>query len=187
MIENLPNEEWRDVVGFEGLYRVSNKGRVKSLERLVFDSNKWSNGYTKKEQLLKDRDNGRGYRVLELYKEGKRSFCKVHRLVAIAFIPNPENKPEVNHEDSDKTNNWDTNLTWVTPSENSCHAYKNDNKPRPNLNKRVAQLDKDGNIIAEFESAKAGALAVGGYRSDDVARVTRGERKSFKGFGWKYL
>lgn len=186
MIENLPNEEWRDVVGFEGLYRVSNKGRVKSLERLVKHPT-LPNGRLVPEIIMKHKDNGRGYRVLDLNKDGKRYCCKVHRLVAIAFIPNPENKPEVNHEDSDKTNNWDTNLTWVTPSENSCHAYKNDNKPRPNLNKRVAQLDKDGNTIAEFESAKAGALAVGGYRSDDVARVTRGERKSFKGFGWKYL
>ena len=111
-IENLEGEIWCEIKDFEGLYQVSNMGRVKSLKREVLG--KMNSTRIIFEKLLSDRDNGKGYRVLELYKDSKRYFKKVHRLVAEAFIPNPENKPEVNHIDTDKTNNCVTNLEWVT-------------------------------------------------------------------------
>ena len=180
------NEIWKDVIGFELLYQVSNLGRVKSLSRTV--DGKLNSKRVLLERILSDRDNGRGYRVLELYKDDKRYFKKVHRLVAEAFIPNPENKPEVNHIDTDKTNNNDWNLEWVTGKENSQHIYNAGKKFIPNLNKKVAQLDShNGTIIATFDSAKDAALAVGGTKSEQVARVARGDKKSFKGTYWKYI
>ena len=182
-IENLEGEIWKDIKDFEELYQVSNMGRVKSLKREVFNGKVW---YYVNTKLLKDRDNGKGYRVLELYKDSKRYFKKVHRLVAEAFIPNPENKPEVNHIDTDKTNNYDTNLEWVTGKENSKHIYDAGKKPMPNLNKKVHQLDEYGNIIATYDSAKEASIAVGGYKSEQVACVARGDRRTFKGTYWKY-
>jgi hypothetical protein len=183
-IENLEGEIWCEIKDFEGLYQVSNMGRVKSLKREVLG--KMNSTRIIFEKLLSDRDNGKGYRVLELYKDSKRYFKKVHRLVAEAFIPNPENKPEVNHIDTDKTNNCVTNLEWVTGKENSKHIYDAGKKPMPNLNKKVYQLDEYGNIIATYDSAKEAAIAVGGSKSEQVACVARGDKKSFKGTYWKY-
>jgi Mn-dependent DtxR family transcriptional regulator len=115
------NKEWRPVLGYEGLYEVSNYGEVKSLTR------KRSCGkgfYYQEERILKQTFTTTGYKKVELSKDGKRKSLKVHRLVAIAFIPNPFNKEEVNHIDGDKINNNVNNLEWVTSSENSIHAIK---------------------------------------------------------------
>lgn len=103
-------EEWRDVVGAEGLYEVSNLGEVR-------------NAQTK--HILKTQDQ-HGYRRLNLRINGKDKHCAVHRLVAAAFIPNPENKPQVNHLDGVHDNNHVDNLEWVTPEENFRHAVDND-------------------------------------------------------------
>lgn len=115
------NKEWRPVLGYEGLYEISNTGEVKSLKR------KRRNGsgfYYQKEKILKQTFTTTGYKKVELSKEGKRKSLKVHRLVAIAFIPNPLNKEEVNHIDGNKINNNVDNLEWVTSSENSIHAIE---------------------------------------------------------------
>ena len=102
-------EEWRDVVGFEGLYQVSNLGRVKGLDRLV-DTN-INNVYRRihKEKLLKPQFNNKGYKRVNLCKNGNKNFAFVHRLVAEAFIPNPNNYPIINHKDENKQNN----IVWV--------------------------------------------------------------------------
>ena len=110
-IENLPNEIWRDVVGYEGLYQVSNFGRVKSFAY-------------KRTILLRQTIVSDGYVHVTLYKNGNKRSRPVHILVAQAFIPNPENKSEVNHEDLDKANNCVENLSWVIPKENVAHAIK---------------------------------------------------------------
>ena len=102
-------EEWKDIVGFEGLYKVSTLGRVKSLRK-----NKIMNFTTRS-----------GYNVLNLRKEGKRYSKQVHRLVAEAFIENPQNKPIVNHKDTNRKNNNVNNLEWCTQKENVLFsAYK---------------------------------------------------------------
>lgn len=97
-------EEWRDVVGYEGLYQVSNYGEVKSL----------ANDKGKKEKILKPSIDGKGYKCVILCMNGTRKVCKIHRLVAIAFIPNPNNYPIVNHKDENKINNNVNNLEWCT-------------------------------------------------------------------------
>ncbi len=109
--EDLPGEIWRDVVGYEGKYQVSNFGRVKSFCR-------------GRVNLMKLDVDNRGYLRVGLYKDGKQRNQLIHILVATAFIPNPENKPEVNHENGVKIDNRVENLAWVTSSENKQHAWK---------------------------------------------------------------
>ena len=115
-------EEWRDIKGFEGKYQVSNTGKVKSLERM-----KWNGkGYQKiPEKILEGVDDGHGYLHVNLCKDGKETSCKVHRLIAQAFLPNPNNLPEVNHKDEDKTNNCVENLEWCSRSYNINYGTRN--------------------------------------------------------------
>lgn len=121
-------EEWRDIQGYEGLYQVSNNGRVRSLAR----------NSTKGKILCQAVK--RGYSHVCLSKDNKKKHFAVHRLVALAFIPNPSKKPEVNHIDGNRSNNNIANLEWVTRAENELHAYRTlgkapnrpwEGKPRP--------------------------------------------------------
>lgn len=113
-------EIWRDISGFKGLYEISNYGRVRSLRKKI----KWKGTLrTMPERILKLRHAGKYYRIV-LYKNGKREDLSLGRLVAKTFVPNPENKPEVNHEDRDTSNNRADNLTWMTPSENVQHSFR---------------------------------------------------------------
>ena len=108
-LENIENEIWLQVVGYEGLYEVSNLGRVKSL----------ANEFSRKEKILSQYENKNGYLYVSLCKYGKMKSFRVHRLVAIAFIPNPNGYRCVNHKDENKENNCVDNLEWCT------HQYNN--------------------------------------------------------------
>lgn len=114
-------EEWKPVVGFEGLYSVSNLGRVRSEERRKI--NPLCGTSLVKEKILA-LQTVYGYKKVLLTLNGVPNHKRVHRLVAEAFIPNPENKPQVNHIDNDRGNNKVDNLEWVTNKENSLHAHK---------------------------------------------------------------
>ena len=109
-------EEWKAIKGYEGLYEVSNLGRVKSLERKV--KHPIVREKTIKEKILKYNIDNNGYLYVTLYKDGKSKSFKVHRLVAIAFIPNPNNKPDIDHINTNKKDNRIENLRWVTKEEN---------------------------------------------------------------------
>lgn len=114
----MTQERWLPIAGFEGLYEVSDQGRVRSHDRVVIRSN----GVTelRRGRILKPAREGRGYLFVGLYRDGLRRHCKIHRLVATAFLA-PSSSPHVNHIDFDKTNNCASNLEWVTPAENLHH------------------------------------------------------------------
>lgn len=113
-------EEWRDIEGYEGLYQVSNLGRVKSLERVIIRANNRAMPY--KEQILKNRKTSNGYLYVSLYKNKQCKNHSIHRLVAQSFIENPNNYEEINHIDENKTNNNVVNLEWCTRKQNMAHG-----------------------------------------------------------------
>lgn len=104
-------EIFKDIKGYEGLYQISNLGNVKSLK-------------FNKQRILKSLKNGRGYLNIRLYKNDINKTYSIHRLVALNFIPNPKNKPDVNHINAIKTDNRIDNLEWTTTQENVNHAFK---------------------------------------------------------------
>lgn len=125
-LDNLPNEEWRDIQGYEGLYQVSNYGRVKSLKTdIIMHPGKDSNGYL----------------FVQLYSNGISKHHSIHILVCRAFTLNPENKPTVNHEDGIKTNNKAYNLTWMTYPEQLEHSF------RMGLRSHQCNIQRKGCII----------------------------------------
>lgn len=110
----MTKEIWRDIVGYEGVYQVSNLGKVKRLK-----------GYKcRNDRIIRAKITKDGYYETTLTMAGKPKTIRTHRLVAFAFCENPYNKPEVNHKDGNKLNNSADNLEWVTSSENQKHAYK---------------------------------------------------------------
>lgn len=115
-------ENWRDVPGYEGLYQVSDHGNVRSIARRITDTHctRHFSG-----RLLKQFLDHNGYKVVTLSKQGLLKQIKVHRLVAMAFIPNPKNYPQVNHKDEDATNNLVCNLEWCDGKYNSNYGTRN--------------------------------------------------------------
>ena len=150
----LVSELWKDIKGFEGSYQVSTKGNVRSLDRWVTEKTgikKFIHG--KMEVLHNQYKDGRGYYKVSLHKDGKEKKLLVHRLVAIAFIPNPNNLPEVNHIDEDKHNNDVNNLEWCTRLENIHHGTGLERCIKSRC-VPIVQLDMDGNFIREWQSFK---------------------------------
>jgi hypothetical protein len=174
-------EIFKPIKGFEGLYSISNLGRVKSHERKTYHP-------LYKEQLIKERilklfPDRQDYLKVSLCKNGKLKTYLLHRFIAEAFIPNPENKPCINHIDGCKTNNKISNLEWCTVSENNYHSYKlNLKKP---LNKPVNQLDLNGTIIKRWESISDATNNLGICFSG-VSGCLAGKKKTARGFKWQY-
>ena len=180
------NEIWKDIDGYEGLYQVSNYGKVKSL----------GNEFSRKEKILNFSKNKDGYLQVFLYKEGKRKNCYVHCLVANAFIPNPNNLPTVNHINENKENNVVENLEWMNMKQQVNHgtcqqrrAEKIDwksvgRKNAEKLSKQVYQYSKDGTLVAIYPSvAECGR---NGFNQGNVAACCRGELKHYKNYIWSY-
>lgn len=117
-------EIFKDIIGYDGFYQVSNFGRIKSLEREIPARKGQFKPIFISQKILENVKNSEGYLQVTLCKYKVKENITVHRLVAISFIPNPENKPFVNHLDGDKTNDFDWNLEWSTSQENCLHAHK---------------------------------------------------------------
>lgn len=184
-------EEWRDIENYEGIYQVSNLGRVRSLDRLN------SAGHRLKGRVLRSSPNSLGYHLVSLTKNGRQTSMRVHRLVALAFIENPHNKPQVNHLDGDKNNNYETNLEWSTSKENIKHALetglmlKNLDTSKATLasnlsNSRavysVNRITKEKTLY----SSAAEAARVLGVGRGNIASCLRGSIPSAYGFTWEY-
>lgn len=181
----------KDIEGYEGLYQVSNLGYIRALDKIVIDTT------GKKQQkygcILKGWIDASGYLMVGLYKNNSRKVVKVHRIVAKYFIPNPENKREVNHIDRDKLNNCVTNLEWVTPKENMKHLENNFGFDFGR--KKIVMMDTEGEILAYFDSiTEAGRYLklpvnkkTGKINSTLITRVVKAGKGTAYGYKWSYL
>ena len=123
----IEGEKWKDCVGYEGIYRVSSLGRVSSYVRTVPHNNRKTGIQQVGGTLFSLQDHELGYKIVQLFKDGKSKTCKVHALVALAFIPNPHNKKTVNHINGIRDDNRVENLEWATHSENNADRFKRQN------------------------------------------------------------
>lgn len=181
-LENPICEEWRPIEGYEDLYEVSNLGRVRS-HGSIRSVKPWNN-----------------YCVAKLYRNGNCKTAYVHRLVAKAFIPNPQNKHFVNHKDGDKRNNHADNLEWCTRQENEIHAWKHGLKERIRQTSRanaiiarthvdnkipVTQYSMNGSPIMNWPSA-ADAMREIGVDASAISKCCRGKLNQTGGYLWRY-
>lgn len=162
----MENEKWVKIDNFD--YYISNYGNVKNKDG-------------KLRKLKMDRY---GYLTIGLWKNGKAKYFTVHRLVAIHFIENPENKPQVNHIDGNKLNNNINNLEWNTAGENTYHAYKNN--LIKHYNRKINQYDLDGNFIKTWDSAKDVEIKTNIHNSA-ICNCCKNKRKTAGGYIWKYV
>lgn len=141
-------EEWRDVIGYEGIYQVSSYGNVRSLDRVIIRKN--GHPMTIKGRLLSDCEDSQTYGNIHLYKDGVRKREYVHRLVAQAFLPNPDNLPCVDHVNGDKKDNRASNLRWVSFYENSENrpSYRQALDKIKELEQRIVELEE---MLDEFK------------------------------------
>lgn len=190
------DEIWKDVPGYIGLYQVSNIGRVRSLPHTVrcYGGKRTSPGRIRK---LVDY---RGYKRVHLSRGAERHIPFVHRLVAEAFVPNPDNLPIINHKDENPANNRASNLEWCTVQYNCRYGTARrrgaeTNKRRnaagrvihkPKLYTPVACYDLSGNFIRSFSSIKE-ASAETGVQKSGICNVCKGNNKKAGGMIWKYI
>lgn len=177
-------EIWKDIKDYEGKYQISNLGNIKSLPRQMgFYSNsniKIINGYIKKE----------GYFQVDLYKDNHRKKFYTHRLVAKAFIYNPNNYPQINHKDENKSNNTVDNLEWCTAKYNINYGSRTENAKKNKINhsklsKKILQYDINNNFIKEFPSSMEIQRELGLF-STSIIRNCKRKTKTVGGFIWKY-
>ena len=175
-------EIWKDIKGYEGLYQISNYGRVKSLERIIKCKNR--SDFKIQEKLLKLGNHKRGYKTIMLHKNNFTKLFLVHRLVAEAFIPNLDKLPQVNHKDECKTNNVWTNLEWCTNEYNSYYGTRLERSGKNQLRRKIAQYDINGNFIKNWNGIGEAERTLKIY---NIGAVCRGKYKQTKGYVFKYI
>lgn len=195
-------EIWKPIPNYEGMYEASDMGRIRSVSRTVRrngETNKTLSG-----RVLVVNTQGNGYKCVTLSKNGNVKTYRVHRLVATTFIPNPQGLPEVNHINENKADNSVSNLEWITHIGNIKHgttierSHKNrDCKGAKNgmfgrkgklspVSKRVAQITLQGEVIAEFDSIREAAKAIG-RRPTSITNAIVGRTLHCCGFQWKII
>lgn len=165
-------EIWKDIEGYEGLYQVSNLGRVKSLGN--------GNSNKSKNKTLKQQLSHKGYPMIGLCKNGKPKRFSVHRLVAEAFLPNPNNYDQVNHKDENKTNNCISNLEWCTPQYNVNYGTRTDK-----TSKSVLQFSLNGDFIRKWKSIR-GIEQEEGFNNANIQKCCNNKYKTAYGYKWGY-
>lgn len=183
IINNLPTIEavpvvWKQIEGFEGLYEVNNFGKVRN-----------NKGEIKKQGIK--RTNGTCYKTVKLWKNGQYHTKYIHRLIAEAFIPNPDNLPFINHKDEDGTNNSIDNLEWCTREYNVNYGTAKERRAKKirgresEKRKAVLQYDLNGNFVAYYPAITIAASELG-CSTTEISSVCNGKRRTARGFIWKY-
>lgn len=185
-------EKWKEIENFNGVYFVSNYGRIKSIDRLIVRNDGVQ--IQTKGRVLAPRPARNGYMFVCLSKDGKSKNHSVHRLVATYFLSKKGNKNEVNHIDGDKENNCAKNLEWCTRKENARHAAENGlfnpywkgrfgqlNKS----SKKVIKFDRNWNELEIYDSTVEAANDNGCWRQE-IGKCCLGKRKTAGGYNWKY-
>lgn len=197
--------EWKDIKGYEGLYQVSSDGRVKSLKRIA-RNNRTVGGKIRKPKIDKD-----GYYCVSLWTDGVSKEHFIHRLVAQAFIPNPDNKPCIDHINTNKTDNRVENLKWCTHKENINNPlsrgkylqnrYKVEGTHRISIykptkesiekmaekHKKPVGMYKNGVLIKKFNSAADAERENNNYKFMSISAACNGRLKTYRGYEWKFI
>lgn len=181
----MAKEVWKDVKGWEGFYQVSSLGRFKGVERLD------SRGYKQKERIMKGYDNGHGYIHVYGSKNGIVKTLKLHRIIAEAFIPNPNNLPCVNHKDENRANNHVDNLEWCTYSYNNTYGDRIDRikeskgwKKQLSDSKTPIYVIENGN--KKWYKSQAQAAEELGLDKSNLNACLKGRIKSHRGYTFEY-
>ena len=170
-------EEWRDIDEYEGYYQVSNYGKVKSLPR------KTRNGSCKCEKILTPGNDKDGYKIVNLYKDTGKKTYRVHRLVAEAFLENPNNLPEINHKDENPANNMIDNLEWCTSKYNSNYGtWREKRTGKNNPRARKIRCIDTGEV---FNTIKEASKAYNVGRTN-IGECLSGRTKTAGGYKWEY-
>lgn len=171
-------EVWKDIPNYEGLYQVSNLGRIRNCPNKP-------GAWNKEAIIIKTMLNTYGYPMFSLCKNGKRKTGLVHRCVAEAFIPNPQNLPQINHKDEDKTNNRVDNLEWCDCQYNNTYGTRIDRAIKK-TNKAVCQYDLDGNFIKKWDSLSQINKELG-FLQGNISSCCHGRYKTMYNYIWKYV
>lgn len=175
----MNKEIWKDIKGYEGLYQISNYGKVKSLDRIKKSSLKNQDFVRVKSRILKQYTNKKGYLLVQLNKNGMGKTKQLHRLVAEAFIPNPDKLSEVNHKDENPGNNCADNLEWCDSKYNNNYGTRIDR-----MTISIEQYTKDNIFIKLWKNEAEIIKVLKIYHTGDCCK---GKRKTAGGYIWKYF
>lgn len=193
------NEFWKDIKGHEGLYQISTLGRIQALEKSYTQMNRWGTEHIVNlpKKVLMLGMGTTGYLALGLFKNKIRINAVAHRMVAMHFIPNPQNKPQVNHKNGIKTDNRAINLEWCTRSENMKHSYAvlKQKKTYPMLGRKGGLCPNSkpvlkicpitNNILKEYNSGMEAAFDMGVVKSS-IYNCISGTNATCRGFKWAF-
>ena len=171
-------EEWKDIDGYNGLYKISNYGNIKSFRKSSRSSNK-------EFYILSCKPDNNGYCTCVLNKDGIRKSYKVHRLVAKAFIPNPNNYTDVNHKDENKSNNRIDNLEWLSHKENMNYGHALDGLKQIRKKISVKQFTLDHILVKEWNCISDAAIYLK-ISVGNIVNCCKGRCKTVSGYIWKY-
>lgn len=173
-------EIWRDIVGYEGLYCVSNLGRVKRLSRTITTSHNIKRVY--KEYIYSFSPNRKNYITITLRKDKIKESKYIHRLVAEAFLENHNNLPDVNHKNGIKNDNMVKNLEWVSKQDNAIHSIYVLGRPAPRPKRKVKCLETGIEYASICEAER-----LTGIPRTNIGRVASGKTRSTRGYHWEYV